>query len=105
LFAAPCSSSLALSILPDCNGIKGRDDMKKLGVARKFLTVALALGLLANAGGKPAFAKDREVIGSARATAIHDCNIEANKFSPITQLPNQFAVYGTCITRHGQPFG
>ena len=79
--------------------------MKKRGVSRKFLTVALALGLLANAGGKPAFAKDREVIGSARATAIHDCNIEANKFSPITQLPNQFAMYGTCITRHGQPFG
>ena len=26
---------------------------------------------------------------STRATAIHDCNIEANKFSPITQLPNQ----------------
>jgi hypothetical protein len=94
-----------LSILPDCNGIKGRDDMKKRGVSRKFLTVALALGLLANAGGKPAFAKDREVIGSAKATAIHDCNIEANKFSPITQLPNQFAVYGTCIVRHGQPFG
>jgi hypothetical protein len=79
--------------------------MKKRGVSRKFLTVALALGLLANAGGKPAFAKDREVIGSAKATAIHDCNIEANKFSPITQLPNQFAVYGTCIVRHGQPFG
>jgi hypothetical protein len=70
LFAAPCSSSPALSILPDCNGIKGRDDMKKRGVSRKILTVALALGLLANAGRKPAFAKDRDVIGSARATAI-----------------------------------
>jgi hypothetical protein len=44
--------------------------MKKRGVSRKFLTVALALGLLANAGGKPAFAKAREVIGSARTTAI-----------------------------------
>ena len=79
--------------------------MKKRGDSRKVLTVALALGLLANAGGKPAFARDRDVIGSARATAIHDCNIEADKFSPITQLPNQFAVYGTCIARHGQPFG
>ena len=79
--------------------------MKKRGDSRKFLTVVLALGLLANAGGKLAFARDRNVIGSARATAIHDCNIEADKFSPITQLPNQFAVYGTCITRHGQAFG
>jgi hypothetical protein len=76
-----------LSILPDCNGIKGRADMKKRGFSRKFLTVALALGLLANAGGKPAFAKDREVVD--KGTAIHDCNIEANKFSPITQLPYQ----------------
>jgi hypothetical protein len=89
-----------LSILPDCNGIKGRDDMKKRGDSRRFLIVAFALGLLVNAGGKPAFSKDRDVIGSARTTAIHDCNIEADKFSAITQLPNQFAVNGTCIARH-----
>jgi hypothetical protein len=48
---------------------------------------------------------DRDMIGSSRATAIHDCNIEANKFNPITQLPNQFAEYGTCMAKHGQPFG
>jgi len=41
----------------------------------------------------------------ARVTAIHDCNVEANKFNPITQLPNQFAVYATCMTKHGQIFG
>jgi hypothetical protein len=77
--------------------------MKKRRDSRRLLTVALALALLANTGGKHAIAKDRDVIGSARATAIHDCSIEANNFSPITQLPNQFAVYGTYITRHGQP--
>jgi len=37
------------------------------------------------------------MIGSAKLTAIRDCNIEAIKFSPITQLSNQFAVYGSCI--------
>ena len=43
-------------------------------------------------------------LDAARAAAIHDCNIEADKYSPITQLPNQFAVYGTCMAEHGQRF-
>jgi hypothetical protein len=61
--------------------------------------------VLAGAGGKPAFAKDRHLSNAGRPAAIHDCNIEANKYSPITQLPNQFAVYGTCMVNHGQRFG
>ena len=79
--------------------------MTNRGDSRKFLTVALALGVLPNADGKPAFAKDRYLTGAPRPAAIHDCNIEAGKFSPITQLPNQFAVYGTCMAKHGQRFG
>ncbi|HET9686326.1 MAG TPA: hypothetical protein VFP79_04010 [Pseudolabrys sp.] len=79
--------------------------MKKRGDSRQFLTVALALGMLANAGGKPAFAKDRRLSNAGRPAAIHDCNIEADKYSPITQLPNQFAVYGTCMANHRQRFG
>ena len=63
--------------------------MKKCGDLLKFLAAALALGVLANAGETLAFAKDRNMIGSARSTAIHGCNIEANKFSPITQPSNQ----------------
>jgi hypothetical protein len=39
--------------------------MKKGGDSRKFLTIALAVGVLANAGGKPAFAKDRHARQSA----------------------------------------
>ena len=78
--------------------------MKKRGNSRKFIAVALALGVLANAGGKPAFAKDRQV-GAARRAAIYHCNTEANKFSPITQLLFQFAAYGTCMAKHGQRFG
>jgi hypothetical protein len=63
--------------------------MKKRGDSRKFLTVALALGVLANAGGKLAFAKDHHLADAARPAAIHDCNTEAVKYNPITQLPNQ----------------
>lgn len=76
----------------------------KRGDTRKFLTVALALGVLAN-GGKLAFAKGRHLTDTARPAAIHDCNTEAVKYSPITQLPNQFAVYGVCMASHGQRFG
>jgi len=35
--------------------------MKTRGDFRKFLTVALAIGVLAGTGGKPAFAKDRHL--------------------------------------------
>jgi hypothetical protein len=67
----------------------------------RFLTAALTLGMLANAGGTSALAADRNTIGSARSTAILDCNIKAN----ITQLPDQFAEYGTCMANRGQKFG
>ena len=46
----------------------------------------------------------RTALDAARAAAIHDCNIEADKYNPITQLPNQFAEYGTCMAEHGQWF-
>ena len=70
----------------------------------RFLTAVLTLGMLANAGGTSALGADRNTIGSARSTAIHECNIKADKYSPITQLPDQFAVYGTCITNRRQRF-
>ena len=65
--------------------------MYRCGEFRKFFAVAFALGVVANAGGKPALAKARYLADAARPTAIHECNIEADKYSPITQLPNQFA--------------
>jgi hypothetical protein len=46
----------------------------------------------------------RKTLDAARAAAIDDCNIEADTYSPITQLPNQFAVYGTGMAEHGQRF-
>jgi hypothetical protein len=64
----------------------------------KFISVLLTVAI---EGGTSAVASDQNMIGSARSTAIHDCNIEANKFSPITQLSNQFA----CMATHQQRFG
>jgi hypothetical protein len=75
--------------------------MKKRIELLNFYTPALMVSVLVNAGTL-AFAELRNMVASARATAIHDCNVEANRFSPITQLNNQFAVYGTCMASHGQ---
>jgi hypothetical protein len=79
--------------------------MKKRADTLKVLVAAMVLGVLANTSAIPAYAKDHDMAESARVTAIHDCNVEDNKFNPITQLPNQFAVYATCMTKHGQIFG
>jgi len=79
--------------------------MRKSADFLKFVAAAIASGVLANAAETRAFAKDRDVIALTRVSAIHDCNIAANKFSPITQLSNQFAEYGTCMAKHGQRFG
>jgi hypothetical protein len=79
--------------------------MKKRIDPLKFFTVVLTVGMFATAGGTSALAMDRNAIGSGRSTAIHDCKIEANKFSSIAQLSNQFAVYGTCMATHHQRFG
>ena len=104
--AVPATHELALALLlRTARGRKGRCDMYRCGDFRKFFAVALALGVVANAGGKPALAKARYLADAARPTAIHECNIEADKYSPITQLPNQFAVYGTCMTNHRQRSG
>jgi len=77
--------------------------VKKRLDSLKVLAAAMVLGVLANTSATPVYAKD--TAEPARVTAIHDCNVEANKFNPITQLPNQFAVYATCMTKHGQIFG
>jgi hypothetical protein len=79
--------------------------MNKCIVPLAFLAAVLTIGTLANAGATSVPATDRNLIGSARSNAIHVCNIDANKFSSITQLSNQLAVYGTCMATHRQRFG
>jgi len=104
--------------------------MKVLIDARKYLTVALALGAFVVVAA-PAVAKDRHMtshasrlgyayapadVGSSsrpelnqqsasRSAAIRECNKEAEKYTFHTWQTMQFAVYGECMTNHGQPFG
>ena len=39
-----------------------------------------------------------------RSAAIHACSVEAAKFLFHVWQLEQFAVYGTCMTEHGQRF-
>jgi len=54
--------------------------MKKRADSLKVLAAALVLGVLAST--TPVQARDRDVAEPSRVTAIHDCNVEANKFNP-----------------------
>ena len=86
-------------------GRQGRCDMHWCVDFREFFAVVLALGVLADAGWKPALAKARDSADAARPAAILECNIEADKYSPVTQLPDQFVGYEPCMTNHRQRFG
>jgi hypothetical protein len=85
-------------------------DKAKFALIGAVAAVLFASPALARAGVHDARRNGLHAYGmeaqheAARAAAIHDCNIEADKYSPITQLPNQFAVYGTCMAEHGQRF-
>jgi hypothetical protein len=45
-----------------------------------------------------------QTLSAGRAVAIEACNHEAEKYSFHTWQTMQFAVYGTCMTEHGQRF-
>jgi hypothetical protein len=40
-----------------------------------------------------------------RSAAIHACSVEAAKYIFHVWQLDQFAVYGTCMEKHGQRFG
>lgn len=41
-------------------------------------------------------------MNEGRAQTMHDCNMKAQPYSFSTWETTQFAVYGTCMTEHGQ---
>jgi hypothetical protein len=45
-----------------------------------------------------------EQMNPLRSAAIHDCSVEASKYSFYVWQTAQFAVYGTCMAKHGQRF-
>jgi hypothetical protein len=45
-----------------------------------------------------------EQVSPLRSAAIHTCNQEAAKYLFYVWQTEQFAVYGTCMAKHGQRF-
>jgi hypothetical protein len=99
--------------------------------AAKYLPAAMTLAALATVGAAPAIAATQHhhhaarslhglhmyagqaldqrdpVLGEmpmneSRAQAMHDCNMKAQPYSFSTWQTTQFAVYGNCMTEHGQ---
>jgi hypothetical protein len=84
--------------------------------AGKLLRVTLAASVLVIAGAAPTFAASRSSnqvfandvdtggvpISAQRAAAVHDCSVRASKFNFSTFETTQLAVYGECMTEHGQ---
>ncbi len=64
---------------------------------------ALALALAVTAFASPSFAqRGEENISAARAKAIHDCSVAAQKYREYTWGDTDIYVYGTCMAEHGQ---
>jgi hypothetical protein len=75
---------------------------------------AVALVAFAMAASETAYAQDagRRDFGGpngpvvqspARDQAIHDCSVEASKYSMSAWQSTQIDVYGECMTEHNQP--
>ena len=41
-------------------------------------------------------------ISAKRATAVHDCSVQASKFSNSAFEETQILFYGECMTQHGE---
>jgi patatin-like phospholipase/acyl hydrolase len=90
----------------------------------KYLSAALAAAIIAGTSAAPALAAPRThnavtqphrlymfapgglpASGGpdlAREQAMHDCNMQASKWSFSSWETTQLATYGTCMTQHGQ---
>lgn len=71
----------------------------KLGLAVIVLATALSTG--AYAASRDAGSSENQM-SAARWAAIHECSVEAGKWSMIVWQNKQYAVYGTCMAEHAQ---
>lgn len=85
--------------------------------ARKYLSLACALAALVAVGASPALSKTVNHVtalssrplysyapeggSAARDEALHDCNVEASKFSSSAWQSAQITTYRVCMFEHG----
>lgn len=67
--------------------------------AKNTAAFAIVLAVISS----PSFAKKMEPhTSAARATALRECNAEADKYSSAAWQTEQFTVYRDCMFAHGQ---
>jgi hypothetical protein len=74
---------------------------------KRYVAAALALGLATSAMATPSFAQRSEGgeagMSAARAAAMHECNVKAQKYVEHTWGDNEIYIYRACMADHGQP--
>jgi hypothetical protein len=81
-----------------------RTTMNHFAAIRIRPLVALALGLAISALASPSFAQRSGSGGmsAARAAALRECNLRAQKYTQHTWADVQIYVYRACMSEHGQ---
>jgi hypothetical protein len=65
---------------------------------------ALALGLAVTALASPSYAqRSEDPMSAARAAAVHECSVLAQKYPQGAWGDTQGDEYRTCMAEHGQP--
>ena len=70
---------------------------------KRIATIALGLALSVSALASPSFAQRSEQhMSAARAAALRECNLKAQKYTQHTWADVQIYIYRACMAEHGQ---
>jgi hypothetical protein len=74
-----------------------------MSIVKRFLP-GIVLGLAVAAAASPSLAQRAEQrMDGNRERAIHDCSVEAGKYTQSTAATPQLNTYRSCMMQHGQP--
>ena len=72
-------------------------------IIRNKRIAAIALGLVLSALASPSFAqRSEDHMSAARAEALRECNLAAQKYTQHTWADVQIYTYRACMAAHGQ---
>jgi exopolyphosphatase/pppGpp-phosphohydrolase len=72
-------------------------------IIRNKRVAAIAVGLALSALASPSFAqRSEDHMSAARAAAVHECNLRAQKYTQHTWGDVQIYAYRACMAEHGQ---
>jgi hypothetical protein len=74
-----------------------------MAIVKTFLP-GIVLGLAVAAAASPSLAQRTEQhMNANREKVMHDCSVEASKYTQSTWATTQLSVYRSCMMQHGQP--